>query len=110
MTTKEVEVKLKEYIILHIEINNLKIDLEGYEEYGQTGLYNKAKIRLADLEAKIKVLDDALSTLRPEDCELIRLRYFRRYDISYIADKLNISNSNVQKRKKRILEQLVEIF
>ena len=106
MNTKEVEKKLKEYQILDIRIKNLKIDLEEYEKYGPVDLYNKTKVLLADLEVKINILNDALSTLSKEDYELIRLRYFRRYDTKYVSESLGISLSGYNKRKKMILNKL----
>lgn len=110
MTTKEVEVKLKEYPILEAWIKNLHIDLEEYEEYGQTDLYNETKVMLAEREAKIKVLDDVLSTLSPEDYELIKLRYFRRYDTKYISEALGISLSGYNSRRNKILSKLAAVI
>jgi RNA polymerase sigma factor (sigma-70 family) len=59
-------------------------------------------------EEKMARLREALTTLRPEDIVLLRLRFWRGWSIQQIAEKNNLSYSATAVRLFRILKNLRE--
>ncbi len=61
-------------------------------------------------KAILKILNEALNDLDREEAELISDLYYKNLTTRQVADKSNISQSTVIKRKQKIMEKLKKYF
>jgi RNA polymerase sigma-70 factor (ECF subfamily) len=61
---------------------------------------------LEDSQDQLETLKKAMQTLKPEDLDLIELRFFNELSFKEVANVLNISENNAKVKCYRILDKL----
>lgn len=71
----------------------------------------RARKGLREIET-VKDFEEVLSTimLSEEEKEILRLHYRDKKSISYIADKIGMSESNVKKIHRKMLLKICKLF
>lgn len=135
---KKIEAILYKYNSLKAKIKNLDLEIEcvrsefngpgaiSYEERTQATnsfnssveneVINKEKIinqLLKDKskkEIEVSKIENGLSILSERDQEIIKLRYFDKYNNREIAAKLYLAEEYISKLKKEAINQMIDLF
>lgn len=123
---EKVEKLLREYKVLKVEIDAIKINIKSIGQKGMnyTGMPGSKNIKDTvshdfmelenlkhekfDKEIKIEQIENMLKLLNEEEYKIINLRYFKELEIFKVASSLNVSAHTVyNKRLKMFNKKLI---
>jgi len=90
---------------LYFRRSKKRIRVEIQEKDVQT-LMQEIKLEKIEMQDQQKMLINALNGLKPEQSEIIDLRFFMQYSFKEIANFYEISEANAKMRLYRILDRL----
>ena len=136
MTEKDIKRLLKNYKFLKMYRDNLKEELEIVrEENGLKAInydgeniqigrkhnsiveevcFNRIRkenvilLEIRKIELKINLIDKAMEVLTDKERKMIELRYFEKYNITYVANYLYVSYDTAYKNLHKITKKLTE--
>ena len=68
--------------------------------------YSSASKDGGELERQLTAIETAINSLEVNDAAVIRMRYFDKAEINYLAKKLCITRQAVDKRINKIVERM----